>query len=436
LTLSTPERDCPPAPGRFGAGDALLGPAFGQNGDGPAATGPAAVGVVDWSRMFPSALAADGFDAVIGNPPYEVLTNFARHPERRELAEALRHSGYYHDALGRQINLYRCFIERSLQVLAPGGILAFVVPMSLARDRAAAPIRERLLRREGAGEWTFFSERDRLFPGVTQSLCIFSATRSAGPVAEVTLITDGVPHSLPAASLDDEFRLPALDSDGIRLYRWLHDHCPGRIGDVADMRVGEVDQTVYRECMADDDTGCFLARGCHLRPFVLDVSGGGEQRYLRLDRFLAMKGATGPACRDRAARPRVVQLGIRNLQSRPRLVAAIAPPGVYLGNSLNVYFPKENVDSRFLAGMLNSRLLDWLFSATSGNNNINLYEIARLPFPARCARDRAAAVAEAYDRCVAAALSGEGVDTVRRELDAAVAACYGIPEEMAVPTSW
>ncbi len=384
--------------------------------------------------MFPSVAASGGFDAVIGNPPYEVLTNFSRHPERRVLAESLRRSGFYRDSLGRQVNLYRCFIERSLQVLAPGGILAFVVPMSLARDRAAAPIRERLLRQEGAGEWTFFSERDRLFPGVTQSLCIFSATRAAGPVPSVTLVTDGVAHSLPLDSLDDEFRLPALDRDGIRIYQWLHENCPGRIGDVADMRVGEVDQTVYRDCMADTDTGCLLARGCHLRPFVLDTTGGGEQRYLRLDRFLAMKGDAGPACRDRAARPRVVQLRRRNLQARPRLVAAGAPPGVYLGNSLNVYFPRDNVDSRFLAGMLNSRLLDWLFRATSGNNNINLYEIARLPFPHPCDADRAAAVAAAYDRCVDAALAVGYVDAAWLDLDCAVEAGYGIPDGMGVPT--
>ncbi|MCC8166175.1 MAG: SAM-dependent methyltransferase, partial [Planctomycetes bacterium] len=146
LTLSTPDREYPPAPGRLVTGDALLGPAFGQE-----APVPAAVGAVDWSATFPSVAAAGGFDAVIGNPPYEVLTNFGRHPERRVLAESLRHGGVDRAALGRPINLNRCFIQRSLQVLVPGGILAFVVPMSLARDRAAAPIRERLLRHEGAG---------------------------------------------------------------------------------------------------------------------------------------------------------------------------------------------------------------------------------------------------------------------------------------------
>ncbi|MCC8166176.1 MAG: hypothetical protein LIQ31_08495 [Planctomycetes bacterium] len=275
-----------------------------------------------------------------------------------------------------------------------------------------------------------------MFPGVTQSLCIFTATRAAGPVPAVTLVTDGVAHSLPAESLDDESRLPALDRDGIRLYRWLYDNCPGRIDALADMRVGEVDQTFYRECMADSDTGCLLARGCHLRPFVLDTAGGGVQRDLCLVRFLDMKGTAGPACRDRVARPRVVQLGIRNLQSRPRLVAAIAPPGVYLGNSLNVYFPRDNVDSRFLAGLLNSRLLDWLFRATSGNNNINLYEIARLPFPHTGDGGVAEAVAAAYDRCVAATLSDGDVDAARRDLDRAVELCYGIPEGMGVPTGW
>ena len=428
LTLSTPGREFIPPAGHLVCGDSLLGPAFGEAAGG-------LVAGLSWSVALPEVASNGGFGAIVGNPPYEVLTNFSRHPERRELAAGIRKSGYYRDALSGQINLYRCFVERSLALLRPGGALAMVVPLSLARDAAAAPLRRRLIGREAASRWMLYGEKERVFAGVTQSACIFGATRDGGAAKDIRVIAGGEERVFSPEELErfggEELALPLLDRAGFALWGWLRENCAGTIENVAEMRVGEVDQTFFRDCMHDDDTGCLLARGAHLVPFRLDVEPvPGRERFLDLPLFLAKKGGTAEACRKRAQSWRVAQLGIRNMQSLPRLAAALVPPGVYLGNSLNVYSPHENVTPEFVAGVLNSRLLDWLFRIGSGNNNINLREMKRLPFPAVVAPSDIENVAGAYRRCESAVGNPEALRRERSRLDAAVEACFGVPKEL------
>lgn len=429
LLLSDKAGEFLPDAANFVRGDSLTGPHFA------AATNPAGDGGLDWGRAFPRVAERGGFDVVVGNPPYEILTNFSRRPERRVLAEALRKSGYYPLALKGQVNLYRCFVERALRLVRPGGAVSMIVPLALARDAAALPLRRRLLEGEAADRWLLFGEEERVFPGVSQSACIFRAVREGGAAGAVVVTTRAASRRVPMDRLekaaDGMWRIPLVGGGGGELCDWLEENCPDRFGDIVDMRVGEVDQTVYRACMADADTGCLLARGAHLSPFRLDVEPTpGRERFLDLPLFLAMKGTTAADCARRAGERRVVQLGIRNMHTRPRLVAALAPPGVYIGNSLNVYLPRGGMELEYVAGLLNSSLLDWLFRLASANNNINLHEMRGLPAPSKPNRAARGRVVEAYRACVGAAGHPDALRAARADLDAAVIACYGVPEPL------
>jgi type I restriction-modification system DNA methylase subunit len=80
----------------------------------------------DWLEQFPF-LKNDGFDVVIGNPPY--VDSKAIEPRERE---------YFHDTRGgrqlpfptayKKTDLYVLFIELGLRLLKPGGRLAFIIP--------------------------------------------------------------------------------------------------------------------------------------------------------------------------------------------------------------------------------------------------------------------------------------------------------------------
>jgi hypothetical protein len=421
LDLSGGGQEFIPACQNFPCADSLLGPVWNQKNS---VTPP---GSLDWIQAFPG--VNPGFAVVLGNPPYEVLTGF-RQGEGSRLAAALRASGFYQDSLKGQINLYRCFIERSLAVLRPGGVLSLVVPLSITRDASAAPLRRRLIGEHGADYWFIISEAEKAFPGVNQAVTIFRAVKDSGPAGPIHLRSGGgEPVKLSfadLASFSPRLSLPALEPRGIEIFAWFRKNVRRRLTEVAKSRVGEVDQTIYREAIRSEPTPCLLARGEHLSPFRVDLAPlPARNRFLDPECFASLRGRGRSVFCDT---PRVAQLGIRNIASRPRLVAALLPAGVYAGNSLNVFYPQPGVSLDFLLGLLNSRLLDWLFRALSANNNINLNEMRDLPVPDPDT-PAAGALAAAARECQKRVAEGKDIVAARDQLDQAVSHAYGLPEE-------
>lgn len=159
-------------------------------------------GCFDWQQEFPEVFASAraGFDAIIGNPPWETLKPdsrefFARHdPDYARLSkqEALLRQAELccdaaidrdwqslceqHKALSQyckteyrhqgvaDLNAYKLFLERGFGLLAEGGCLAFLVPAGIYCDRGSKALRELFLD-HGRWDWLFgFENRQRMFP--------------------------------------------------------------------------------------------------------------------------------------------------------------------------------------------------------------------------------------------------------------------------------
>ncbi|MFH0911391.1 MAG: N-6 DNA methylase [Planctomycetota bacterium] len=388
--------DLPP---HFCCGDALVGSAWETRPVEEALRLRLSLAGTDWLRAFPEIAARGGFDLVIANPPYDVLTGFSRHPELAPYVRYLRQSGLYENALGGQLNLYRLFIERSLALVRPGGRITFVVPAGFLMDRSAAPLRKSLLRHHGLRSIEHFSESEKGFDGVGQSITIFLAERGKGRPKRIRVrgargASGAHDDSRPVTRVEQYVAthllekldpcllpIPLAAPWDWKLVHWLARHARARFGDLAEGGVGEVDQTVYGRHLRDEG-GVLLVRGAHLSPFCADLDPSpARQRFVEEVGLLEQKGRASGFCRAHAREERVAQLGIRNLESRPRLVASCVPSGVYLGNSVNGWRPKPSVPMTLLVALLNSALYDWRFRLTSSNNNINLYEVEGLPLP-------------------------------------------------------
>ena len=83
------------------------------------------------------------------NPPWlRIKDRFRGHPDgstlRRSLSEALRtvenpDGGKRFSTLRGNVNLYRLFIERGLQVLREGGSMRAIAPDSVLREQSSTP---------------------------------------------------------------------------------------------------------------------------------------------------------------------------------------------------------------------------------------------------------------------------------------------------------
>ena len=110
-----------------------------------------------FEAYFSDVAAADGFDIVIGNPPWVRLHRIAassRQALRGEF-EVYREAAWRHGAImsgaGRgfsaQVDMAALFVERSLGLLKNGGILGVLLPAKLWRSLAGGGVRSLLARR-------------------------------------------------------------------------------------------------------------------------------------------------------------------------------------------------------------------------------------------------------------------------------------------------
>ncbi|MRG96712.1 Eco57I restriction-modification methylase domain-containing protein [Polyangium spumosum] len=120
----------------------------------------------DWSARF-----REGFDVVIGNPPYvrhELLTRYKEHLSATYRA----HHG--------MADLFVYFFERGISVLKPGGRLGFIVANKWLRAGYAEPLR-RLLATETRLESIVDFGHAPIFPDADAFPCVVTLAKPEGP---------------------------------------------------------------------------------------------------------------------------------------------------------------------------------------------------------------------------------------------------------------
>jgi hypothetical protein len=113
-----------------------------------------------------------GFDAIVTNPPWEMVRADTGSPDRRDadrqdatsLLRFVRESGIYGLCHDGHPNLYQLFVERCLRLTRPGGRVGLVVPWGLASDAGSADLRRHLLDRCSTDALVGFDNTHAVFP--------------------------------------------------------------------------------------------------------------------------------------------------------------------------------------------------------------------------------------------------------------------------------
>ena len=377
---------------------------------------------------------------LVTNPPWlRIKDRFRGHEDGSQLRKQLGHElrnlrdedgSLRFSTLRGNVNLYRLFLERSLQLVRPGGRIRLIVPDSLLREQSSAPLRNLLV---SSHEWTSiwgFPESARLFAGVTQGVLVLGLTVGGetdellcyGPGEMRELCArKGLEATVPCLTLDRERwsrwsrgdwsvpRLPRDRNERMRTLTTIDElsemprlsepgHWLANGDERIRVRVGEVDQTNWSSDIhpwKKGSRGVPFIRGIHFRSddsnvwlhhpaFNSQIEPGAPERKQAL-----WRGAI-----DAPEKPRLACQAIVNAQQTRRLRWIVLPAGCVLGNSVNhLQIPEkvladmisvhddEDVALSWLCDLLNSPKLDVWARAWAANNNVNNYELELLPLP-------------------------------------------------------
>jgi hypothetical protein len=401
-----------------------------------------------WTLEFPEIfyapdgvpLESSGFDAVLGNPPWEMLRADGCSEGTASLTRFARDSGVYTLQSGGHANLYQLFVERALSLLKPSGRLGFVVPFGLATDHGCAALRRELLGRGILDTFLTVENRDGIFP-IHRGLKFTLLTWTRGGA------TAALPSRVGVRSMETLDRLPdvGVDPAAIHVPALLLRRLSGEQLAIPEIRsrtdLELVSRIVFgipalgdaegwgaqfgRELNATDDRPHFGAgklasdlpviEGKHLHPFRVDV---------RAARFTIPANA---ASRLLPARPflrrRLAYRDVASPTNRQTLIAAIIPAGVVTTHTLFcLRNPPDLRSLYFLCGMFNSFVANYLIRMRI-STHVTASVIERLPVPRVSSRSRAfremAALARRLER-------GEARAAARQQ--ALAAQLYGLSD--------
>ncbi len=326
----------------------------------------------------------DGFDVVVGNPPYG----------RVKLSPHLREK--FTRSLFGHANLYGVFTDLALRLAREGGVIAYVTPTSFLSGEYFKALRGLIGREAPPASIAFVGRRKGVFADVLQETLLAAYKRGGKPAAgNVQVISPGTDGSMETAA-GGSFRLPATPEDP-----WLMPRS-GAQGDLLERvgglphRLADWGYTVSTGPLVWNrhKTGLRAGPGDRIYPLVWAESVRPEGRF----EFRAEKRNHKPYFEPGEDEQWVVtdfpcvlvQRTTAKEQCR-RLIAAELPGwfldrhrAVVVENHLNMVKASNgepNVAPEVLAAVLNSDVADQVFRCINGSVAVSAYEMAALPLP-------------------------------------------------------
>ena len=375
--LTFKDRALPNLADNIKCGNSLIGPDYFTGRLIPDAEEFARVNAFDWKREFPDAMTAGGFDCVIGNPPWGSLIT----PQEKEYLGAK----YVNRRGEAESHLF--FIEQALNLARHGGLVGFITPNTWLSVLNSQELRHYLLQRATFIEISelskyVFADAPDIVP-----ILVFLENRPCQRgnclVRRSTVIKIG----------DSNFG-KAMKSCRINQQRWkgafastinlaLTDTVLDILKKAAKgtVKLGAVADVVYGIKTGDNDT--FVSRRRTSLHTKKALKTGELERYsLRWAGLFLNWSPNLAGYRATAVEvPKIVVQYIRKVSLPRRIIATLDQGGEYypLNNYSYIVARDGGYSLAFILGLLNSKLLNFVFANTFIDYNIKPTYLAQLP---------------------------------------------------------
>jgi hypothetical protein len=409
-----------------------------------------------WPLEFPEVffgpdgreLPDGGFDAVVGNPPWEMLRaeRGARETHAASGTKAMlrftRDSGLYHAQSQGHANQYQLFLERALSLARPGGRVALVLPSGLVHDHGCAALRQMLLGQCRVDSIVGFDNRAGIFPIHRSVRFVLLSAARGGDTARLRcrfgLHDPAVLDRLDDADEDagawfsftpallDRLTGPGLAIPDVRsstdlaiLEQAVQQHPPLGSRHGWHARFGrELNATDDRRHFTSGGRGLPIIEGKHLSPFGVNVGAA----------TLRIAAPVAARLLDRArtfGRPRLAFRDVASATNRTTLIAAIVPAGSVTTHT--VFCLRSRLDASdqlVLCALFNSYVANFLVRLRV-STHVTLAVMDGLPVP----RPPAGSVLHGeLLRCARAMAEDPSSRHAAASLHAAAARAYGLTE--------
>ncbi len=171
------------------------------------------VKVFDWHSPtdgFGAIMAAGGFDAVIGNPPYiRIQTMLEWAPESVEF-----YKRRYVAASKGNYDIYVIFVERALQLLNANGLMGYILPHKFFNAKYGEPLRGLLAQGKHLEQVVHFGDQ-QIFDGATTYTCLLFLGKTPQPQFEFVKVED-----VPAWQSSSQVASGHIPNEGLNSKEW------------------------------------------------------------------------------------------------------------------------------------------------------------------------------------------------------------------------
>ena len=333
-------------------------------------------------EFFISRPSKQGFDIVIGNPPYVAVRSGAISD-----ADKRMYKSSFHAATG-QFDLYALFMELGINILKGHGVLTMITESTFVNNKDFAALRKLIVRENTLAVVAYLGEK--VFTSASVDVTISSILKkryckddriSICQSYENFLENDFISihqHFFDSEENNFEIKVRSNLSD-LALFEKMKE---GRIrlGDIADLPRGA-------EFGANSDeiqniklnAGYYpLLVGKDIKRYCINFA----EKYIPFDRFNVSVYKEFWIYEQ----PKLFIQRIRNLSLKDRIVATYDQDGYICTNTLRMLYIKEEslkkeYPLKYILALLNSTLINYIFRTLFLNKDIYKYQLEQIPIP-------------------------------------------------------
>lgn len=318
-----------------------------------------------WKKGFPEVFKQDGFDSVIGNPPY-VRSQHLEDNIKNYLSQKFSSASY-------QPDLFAFFIEQGILLLNEQGKLGFIIPNGILTNTFYAKSRSNILNKTCVN--IIVDLKDKVFEGASVDTSIFiltketsEAKRKKNPVligefpSKIKLAVETPTSTILQNEFlkikDYVFNTSSSKSDFVLIEKIKKE--TERLGDLCIVKNGMKVRKDFVSLKKEDSRYKKFLLGASVKPYSIDY----KNKWVCYDKSLEQQ-FTNQAFRDEEIFLVNPKLLIRQVMGKNRIFGTIDNNQFYVDQSVYILHPKSNkTNLSYLLGIVNSKLLYYLFSKT------------------------------------------------------------------------